>query len=329
MLKALGYLFVTVVFMLTALVLVTMQPVIKKDLAIDGLVQVSANTLQKYVYHLSAELPPRSGDIARLNASAHYIFEVLQHYSEDVSYQQFDIDGVAHKNVIARFGQPSANCNTYVIGAHYDVHGGYPGADDNASGVAGLLELARLFSSAEMVCPLELVAYTLEEANFGSKHMGSYYHAQSFADKAMQIEWMLSLEMIGYFTDEANSQDYPLPVLSRLYPSRGNYIAIVGDFNQIVITRAIKAAFKGGTDLPVYSINTTTRISAITLSDHASYWAFGFPAVMITDTAFNRNPNYHTEHDTWDTLDYQRMAKVVVGVYYATLSHAGSHAEAR
>ncbi|MBN4078505.1 M28 family peptidase [Gammaproteobacteria bacterium AH-315-C21] len=312
---------------LVALVLVTMQPVLQKEVFMDGRITVNPDTLQHYVYHLSEELPPRSGDVAHLNQSAEYIFDVLKAYSVDVSYQLFEVDGITHKNVIATFGQRSKKCGTYIIGAHYDVWDGHPGADDNASGIAGLLELARLFSETDIDCPLQLVAYTLEEINTGRKHIGSYHHAQSMVDNAVRVEWMLSLEMIGYFSDEENSQAYPLSILNTLYPSKGDYIAFVGDLNQVGITRSIKAAFKGSTNLPVYSINTTTRLSAITRSDHASYWAFNIPALMVTDTSFNRNPNYHTANDTWDTLDYQRMAKVVEGVYYATLFHTNSHTE--
>lgn len=316
-----------IVVSLITLIFVTMQPVLKRDLPVDKSIAAKPDVLQQYVYHLSEELPPRSGDIARLNASAEYIFDVLGNYSTDVSYQPFEIDAVTHKNVVARFGQDYEGCGTYIIGAHYDVYGDYPGADDNASGVAGLLELARLFSKTKIACPLELVAYTLEEINSGRKHMGSYFHAQSKVEQGTKIEWMLSLEMIGYFSDNADSQVYPLPLLSSLYPSKGNYVAIVGDLNQISITRSLKAAFKGATDLPVYSLNTTTQLSAITRSDHASYWAFDIPALMITDTSYNRNPNYHTANDTWDTLDYQRMAKVVNGVYYASLFHINSGIE--
>lgn len=305
---------------LLALWFITTQPLFGGDALAESETFVDAKTLQQHVYHLSAELPPRSDDIANLDASAAYIFDELNRFSTDVRYQTFSIDGLLYRNVIARFGPKSDQCGSYIIGAHYDVLGGHPGADDNASGVAGLFELARLFAKTEPHCPIELVSYTLEET-VGHGHKGSLFHAKDLAERNVSVEFMLSLEMIGYFSDAPNSQNYPLPILDTIYPSVGNFIAVVGDFKQMALTRFIKSSLRSATTLPVRSINTSKRVPGITWSDHASYWLYDFPAVMITDTSYNRNHNYHTEHDTWDTLDYDAMAKVVVGVYDATVTH--------
>lgn len=319
MLKTLAYLSLFIVFLLASLWFVTTQPVFRSKGETEPGLKADPAILQSIVYHLSEELPPRSGTTQNLDQSAAYIYKGLSQFSDDVSYQGFEINGEQYKNVIARFGTPAPHCGVVVIGAHYDVFGGHPGADDNASGVAGILELARLFAKTEINCGIELVAYSMEEIVNSRKYMGSYHHAQRLTQDSVKFEWMISLEMIGYFSDEPGSQRYPLSVLKNIYPDTGNFIALVGDFNQIKITRFIKAAFKTATGLPIYSINTSRRIPGITWSDHASYWQFGLPALMITDTSYNRNPHYHGTNDTWETLDYPRMAEVVNGVFNATL----------
>ena len=128
---------------------------------------------------------------------------------------------------------------------------------------------------------------------------------------------MVSLEMIGYFNDQADSQHYPVALLKAFYPTRGNFIAVVGKLDQIRVLRRVKAAMVGASPLPVYSISAPRSIPGVDFSDHLNYWNAGYDAVMITDTAFYRNPNYHTFEDTPDTLDYRRMAQVVQGVYAA------------
>lgn len=318
--KVLGGIVVFIMLSLVTLWFVTTQPIFSNAPVIESDIAVDAKTLQDTVYRLSNELPPRSDSVANLDVAAAYISDELSRYSKNVYDQTFDVKGLTYRNVIAHFGEQSDQCGSYIIGAHYDVFDGHPGADDNASGVAGLLELARLFAKADLPCPIELVSYTLEETG-GHDHKGSLYHAKDLAQRNVDVEFMISLEMIGYFSSEPNSQDYPLPILKTIYPSVGNFIAVVGDFKQIALTRFIKSSLRSNSDVPVRSINTSKKVPGITWSDHASYWRFGFPAVMITDTSYNRNHNYHTMNDTWDTLDYETMSKVVAGVYHATLSH--------
>ncbi len=126
---------------------------------------------------------------------------------------------------------------------------------------------------------------------------------------------MLSLEMIGYFSDEKNSQNYPVPGMGLVYPSEGNFIAVIGRLNDWSATRRVKAAMSGATNLPVWSMNSLALIPGVDFSDHRNYWAEDMPALMITDTAFYRNPNYHLGGDTYERLDFPRMAKVVQGVF--------------
>jgi len=145
--------------------------------------------------------------------------------------------------------------------------------------------------------------------------MGSFRHARALSESNRDVRLMMSLEMIGYFRDEPGSQTFPVKLLGSLYPDAGNFITVVGRFGGFSDVRRVKALFRGATDLPVESINAPAKVPGVDFSDHASYWHFGMPAVMITDTAFFRNHHYHGAGDTPDTLDYARMAKVVQAVY--------------
>lgn len=292
--------------------------------------------LRAHVQTLSVDCYPRSGEqIAKLNQAAAYIAGQFKAAGAAVTFQDYQVHGETYRNVIARFGPKQGAL--MVIGAHYDSHGmagralnphGYspdthtPGADDNASGVAGLIELARLLAANPPARPVELVAYTLEEPPYyRSGAMGSVRHAQALKREQRAVALMLSLEMIGYFTDKPDSQNYPAPGMRLMYPGTGNFIALVNQFDGFGDTRAVKALMAGATDLPVYSINAPRSIPGIDFSDHRSYWDAGYPAMMITDTAFMRNHAYHEAGDTWDRLDYVRMAKVVQAVYAVTAGY--------
>ena len=234
--------------------------------------------------------------------------------------QVFTVDGREYRNVIARFGPASGPL--LVIGAHYDSCGDTPGADDNASGVAGLIELARALAARPPAHSVELVAYTLEEPPFfRTDNMGSFRHAQALAQQRREIRLMLSLEMIGFFRDTPDSQRYPMGALELLYPDEGNFVALVGGYQDFGAMRRVKGLFKGASALPATSINAPSLVQGVDFSDHASYWRFKMPAIMVTDTAFLRNPNYHGPGDTADTLDYARMAQVVRGVYAVAMEY--------
>jgi Zn-dependent M28 family amino/carboxypeptidase len=280
--------------------------------------QVDPAQLEAHVRHLSVDLFPRSFDRPRkIELAAQYIFNEFKAAGGAVSEQEVVVQEARYKNIVARFGPASGS--VVVVGAHYDSHEDTPGADDNASGVAGLLELARLLGRTTQARPIELVAYTLEEPPFfRTPHMGSAWHARSLRAANREVEFMLSLEMIGYFSDKPGSQSYPVAGMSYLYPDRGDFIALVGKLSDFGATRRIKAAMAGGTNLPVYSINAPPLLPGIDFSDHLNYWHEGFPAFMVTDTAFMRNRNYHLAGDTYEKLDYRRMAKVVQAVYAVT-----------
>ncbi|MGK7368949.1 MAG: M28 family peptidase [Candidatus Halalkalibacterium sp. M3_1C_030] len=270
--------------------------------------------LEEHVRTLSEDLIPRdSGHPENLDRVASFIYDEFEKYSGHVEEQPFSADHFSVRNVSAFFGPETRE--RIVIGAHYDVAGPYPGADDNASGVAGLLELARLLKNDTLSMQVELVSYPLEEPPyFYTRNMGSFVHANSLKEKRIKVRAMLALEMIGYFKDEPGSQTYPLFLLRPFYPSKGNFIAVVGKMFQRKIVRTIRETMREATPLPVESINAPRLLPGIALSDHLNYWWAGYQAAMITDTAFYRNPNYHTPLDTPDTLDYKRMAYVVDGV---------------
>lgn len=229
--------------------------------------------------------------------------------------------GIEYYNVIANFG-PKYSGSLYVVGAHYDSYDGLPGADDNASGVAGIIELGRLFSINPPPNAIQLVAFSLEEPPyFRTDDMGSYFHAKNLHDNSINVRLMISLEMIGYYSEESNSQSYPVSIMGYAYPNVGNFIAIVGGLGQLSQTRFLKENMRKATPLPVYSINAPSFIPGIDFSDHLNYWYFDYPAIMITDTSFYRNHNYHTKNDTWEKLDYNKIAMVIQGLYQSLIAH--------
>ncbi|MFT0214029.1 M28 family peptidase [Pseudomonas sp. F1_0610] len=271
--------------------------------------------LEQHVRFLSETVHPRNySELDNLNAAADYIAKHFKQLNLTVEEQVFDIDGNAYRNIIASLGPKEGE--VLIVGAHYDSFHDTPGADDNASGVAGLLELARLLSENPPSYPVQLIAYSLEEPPaFATQAMGSSVHARSLSDSKQKIKLMIALEMIGYFSDEKSSQQFPLKLLSKLYPDQGNFISVIGRLSDSAETRQVKALMLGATDLPVHSLNAPRALNVIDFSDHRNYWDADIKAVMVTDTAFFRNHNYHQLTDTASTLDYQRMAKVVQGVY--------------
>lgn len=308
---------------LAVLILFTKNPVADPK-RLEHQLQVSDENLKAHVLKISGWAARNPENIQILNQTADYIQQQWIEQGYTVKEQKYKItnqykEEVEVKNLIVTYndqGDPSQN--TIVVGAHYDVWSALPGADDNASGVAGLLELTRLIKqqSPLLTSRIEFVAYTLEEPPFfDTDLMGSFVHARSLKENNRKVSLMLSLEMIGYFSELPNSQNYPVPFLNNIYSDKGNFIALVGEFGEWFITRKAKTYFQQLTDLPVFSINTTKYMEGIDWSDHLSYWKQGYPALMVTDTSFLRNTNYHKAADTADLLDYKKSAQVVLGVY--------------
>lgn len=266
-------------------------------------------------------LPRAADDPASLERTAAYVEAAFRSTTARVESQRFEAGTADYRNVVAHFGPPGDA--SIVVGAHYDamgLFGNNPGADDNASGAAGLLELARLLGNTELARPVDLVAYTLEEPPyFGTPKMGSRVHADTLIKSGKRLDAMIGLEMIGCFTER---QPWPSALLALIYPRRGNFIGVVGQPFDDGLARRIKGWMRVPDGVPVYSFNGPTMMGT-DASDHASYWRVGIPAVMVTDTAFMRNPRYHTAADTADTLDYEGMALVVDGVLNAVLHLGG------
>lgn len=252
-------------------------------------------------------------NIDQLNKTAEYIKSVFIQYSDSVFIQEYNVHGQVYKNVICSFG--TENIKRIIVGAHYDVCGNQEGADDNASGVVGLLELSRLLKGQKLNQRIDLVAYTLEEPPyFRTEYMGSYIHAKSLVDNKTEVYGMVSLEMIGYFSDEKKSQSYPLGLLSLFYGNKGNYITLVKKFGARPFSRKFCRKYKSTKAIRTKKFTAPPALPGIDFSDHLNYWKFGFSALMLTDTSFFRNKNYHEPTDTMETLDIKRMAKVIDGV---------------
>jgi Zn-dependent M28 family amino/carboxypeptidase len=281
--------------------------------------QANQTILQMHVNFLVTG-PARSYEnLDRLNFVAEYIFEDLKKHCDTVFYQEYTVQGVKYKNVIGSIGYK--NKERIIVGAHYDVCGNQAGADDNASGVAGLLETARLMKGKDLGKRYDFVAFTLEEPPyFRSTNMGSYIHAKSLIDEKADVKGMVCLEMIGFYSSEENSQTYPMKFLRLFYGKKGDFITVVNRFSQGKFGRSFNRNMKDKSVIEVKRFLGPKALKGIDFSDHMNYWKMGIDAVMITDTSFYRNPNYHQKTDTIDTLDFKKMTQVVDGVCNALIA---------
>ena len=277
--------------------------------------------LENTVRYLTSLSPSPSYDHQdSMKKSASYISQKFEEYGLQAREQAFTALGTTYVNIIASVGP--AEGSRLIVGAHYDVCGDQPGADDNASAVAGLLEIARFAKRHEAELPyrVDFVAYALEEPPFfATVHMGSHVHAESLHNDRVSVKGMICLESIGFFTDKENSQSYPLSILRLFYPSTGNFIGIVGNFASSSLAAQI-AKHMTATSVGVETLRAPSFVPGVDFSDHRNYWKFGYDAVMVTDTAFYRNRNYHQKSDTMDTLDFTRMREVVKGVCWSILN---------
>lgn len=252
--------------------------------------------LKKHVETLAAR--ERNTD---LDTSARYIEAQLGTFER----QAFPSGGRTVRNIASGSGP-------IVVGAHYDTVPGSPGADDNASAVAVMLELARILGPEKL--PITFVAFVNEELPYAfTLECGAYQWARRAQQRGDKVSAMFSLEMLGYYKDQPGTQRYPWP-LSLIYPDRANFVAFVADLGARALVRKSIRLFREKSNFPSEGVAAPAQIPGITASDHWSFRLHGFPAIMITDTAYNRNPNYHRATDTPDTLDYERMARVTAGL---------------
>lgn len=263
-----------------------------------------------------AQAPRFPGSRAHRNAQA-YIAHHLQSAGFAVQEVGYTIEGFPCTNLVARMLPEQGERPLLVIGAHYDTVPTSPGADDNASAVAALLELARWIGPQLAAAPprtgcLQLVAYDLEEFGF----LGSWQHCAEMEKAGVNLRGMISLEMLGYTDQRPGSQQLP-PDLAGRYPKVGNFIGIVSNQDSRELLEVVTQAMKTVNGLPVEFLAVPGRgeaLPAVRLSDHSPFWDRGYPALMITDTSFLRNPHYHQPTDTPETLDYPFLAKVTAGV---------------
>ncbi|OHD12144.1 MAG: hypothetical protein A2086_10810 [Spirochaetes bacterium GWD1_27_9] len=257
-----------------------------------------------------------------LNNCATYIQEQFLAIGLKPNEQLFTVNDIEYKNIECRLG--SNIKGKIVIGAHYDVYKNTVGADDNASGVSSLIELSRLLKKYENQLKYELilVAYSLEEPPyFNTEKMGSYFHAKSLIDNNEKINLMICLEMLGYYSEEKDSQDYPLDIMKLIYPQKGNFIAAVGKLNTFDKLLNIKKAINQNSNIKCEILPAPDFIDAIDYSDHINYQKFHIKSIMITDTALYRNPNYHELTDKINTLNFDKMSEVVKGLAYYILNN--------
>jgi Peptidase family M28 len=265
----------------------------------------------------------------KLEQAAHYIETVLSSYGYSVRRQEFDsmAGKVRNLQVILSNGKPgNGKRPAIVVGAHYDSAPGAPGANDNGSGTAAILELARLLKDATIADgrELQLVLFVNEEPPyFKTSQMGSWVHASDLNTRGQPVLAMLSLETLGFYSDEKGSQNYP-PPLNLLYPDKGNFVGFIGTLDARALIRRATGSFRAHAAFPSEGIAAPGLISGVDWSDHWSYAQYGYPALMVTDTAPYRYPHYHTSDDTPDKVDYAKLARVVKGLEQVVRELVGS-----
>lgn len=276
---------------------------------------VSEATLRMHVQTLAGKIGERN--VWRphaLRAAADYLRHHWEVQGYRVSAHEVTFERGRWANLeVSRPGRQAPN-EIVVIGAHYDSVSGSPGANDNGSGVAALLELARLFAARDVGRSVRFVAFVNEEPPFfRTGDMGSEQYARAARLKGEDIRAMLALETIGYYDDAPGSQHYP-PFFSLFFPDRGNFIGMVSNFGSRALLKRAVAVFRAASNFPLESVATFGWVPGVDWSDHASFWNEGYPAIMITDTALYRYPYYHSVQDTPDKVDYARLARVTEGL---------------
>jgi hypothetical protein len=249
-----------------------------------------------------------------LERAARYLEQELAEAGYHPERDAYPVGDQNVANVYAERKSTASNAEVVVIGAHYDSALGTGGADDNASGVAALLALARRFANEKPRRTLRFVGFVNEEMpHFQTPTMGSFVNAQRARERGDRIAAMLSLETLGHYTDAENSQRYPAP-LGWFFPSRGDFVAFVGNSESRDLVRASIGAFRSSVSFPSEGAALPATVPGVSWSDHSSFWQAGYPALMVTDTALMRYPHYHTPNDTPDKLDYERLARVIDGL---------------
>jgi Zn-dependent M28 family amino/carboxypeptidase len=287
-----------------------------------------AERMRQHVVAVASE-EHNTGRPAQLERAAAYIETALARAGYAPTRQEYTAGGQRVRNIevaVSNVAKGKRPDRIFIVGAHYDSAPGAPGANDNGSGTAAVLELARLLKTMQPRAGTEVrfVFFVNEEPPyFMGEEMGSMVHAAELKRQGQNVEGALVLETMGYYTDAPNSQQLP-PGLEGRYPSTGNFLAFVGTLESSALVRDALAAFRAASDFPAQGLAAPAHTTGVTLSDHSSYNRHGYPALMVTDTAFMRYPYYHTAQDTPDKLDYESMARVVTGLAKTIVALAGA-----
>jgi Zn-dependent M28 family amino/carboxypeptidase len=274
--------------------------------------------LKAHITALADEIGPRNVYTPdKLDAASKYIRRFWEKAGYEVETQTFSVQDVPCHNLIVDISGQSKPDEIVVVGAHYDTVSWAPGANDNGSAVAALLELSRLFSTQTVGRTVRFVAFTNEEPPFFKTHsMGSFVYAKACKEREENIAAMVCLETIGYYRDQPKTQKYPVP-FRFFYPDTGNFVAVVGNLSSKPLVKTFTRHFMEESDFPVECVATFGCITGIDWSDQWSFWQCGYPAIMITDTALFRYPYYHTSEDTSDKINNHELSRATYGIFRA------------
>ena len=282
------------------------------DSATDALSQA----MQADLRHLADQIGERNvgNEPLGLAKTADWLEEGLRKSGYDPERQTFEVHQVPCSNVDATLKGTSAADAIVLVGAHYDTAQGTRGADDNGTGTVALMAIGRHFAGRPQHKTLRFVHFVNEEPPyFWSPDMGSVRYAKRSKERGEKIVAMISLESIGFYSTAEGSQSYPFP-MSALYPDRGDFIGIIGNLGSRALVREAVGTFRATTQFASEGAAMPDKTPGVGWSDQEPFWNQGFPGIMITDTALFRNPNYHHASDTYETIDFDRMARVVGGI---------------
>jgi Zn-dependent M28 family amino/carboxypeptidase len=281
--------------------------------------------LRRHVDALASEIGERNvWRYAALRRAAEYIESELRGCGYPASRQTYEVSRLPVDNIEATLEGSSPAAGLIVLGAHYDTVGECPGANDNGTGIAALLELARRLATAPQQRTIKFVAFVNEEPPFfQTPQMGSVVYANAARARGDQIAGMLSLETMGYYSNERGSQEYPVEAMRGLYPDVGNFIGFVSNEESRELLDRAARAFQSRSSLPLQAAAMPAGLPGAGWSDHWSFWQAGYSALMVTDTAPWRYPWYHTPEDTADKIDFEKLADVVDGLEAAVRAIAG------
>jgi Zn-dependent M28 family amino/carboxypeptidase len=273
--------------------------------------------LRSVIQELTVRFPSRNAyRPAALLGAAEFLESVLRANALEVDSAWYSDGRQTVRNLIVHQSGRDPTAPHIVVGAHYDTVLGTPGADDNASGVAAVVELARRFAQVSTLHPLTFVLFPHEEPPFFfTSAMGSRHYASALRRSDVRVHLMMALEMIGYASSNLR-QHYPFPLMRRLggYPREADFVAIVGNLRSVKKVHLLGRAMRGSCSIRIATLSAPGFLPPLFLSDHSSFWRYGFPAVMITDTAFLRNPHYHRATDTIESLNFEFLGQVVDGL---------------